>query len=162
MGKLGINCKMYRNTGTYEVPALSEVSLVSDGTLNQEWDKGAADARESRVHQNVKTMLGLSYNFRLKKKPLDTNYEAIMNLFLSDDAEDMFFLDGPSNVEGTRGVRFDSQIFSATEEQGMTNVLYEDMVAEPLIGGNPVLAVRVDSGGTLTYSPFGTGGGTFA
>jgi hypothetical protein len=162
VAKLGINAKLYRNTGTYGTPVLTEVALVSDGTLNMTWDEAEADARESRVHQVVKTMLGLDFTFRLKKKPLDANYEALMNLFLNDGSEDMWFLDGPENVEGTRGVRFDAQILSATEDQAMGNALYEDMIAKPLIGTNPVLAVKVGAAGVKTFSPFGDGGGVFA
>lgn len=162
MGKLAINAKLYRNTGTYGTPVLTEVPLVADGTLNIAWDEGEADARESRVHQVVKTLLALDFTFRLKKKPLDANYEALMNLVLNDSSEDMFFLDGPHDTEGTRGVRFDAQLFSASEDQSLPNVLYEDMVAKPAIGANPVLAVKIGAAGVKTYSPFGTGGGVFA
>lgn len=162
MAQLAINAKLYRNTGTYGSPVLSAVDLVSDGTLTMAWDEATADARESRVHQIVKSLLSVEFSFKLKKKPTDANYEALMNLFLNDNSEDLFILDGPSTTEGVRGVRFDGQILSATEDQSLANVLYEDMVTKPVIGGNPVLAVRVDTGGALTYSPFGTGGGTFA
>lgn len=156
MGKLAINAQMLRNSGSYGVPVLTAVGLVADGTLTMAWDEAAADARESRVHQFVKSMLGLDFTFRLKKKPLNADYEALMNLFLSDSSEDMFFLDGPADIEGTRGARFDAQIFSATEDQSLPNVLYEDMIAKPLIGGNPVKAVRVGPGNTLTYKLYGT------
>ena len=156
VGKLAINAKLYRNTGTYNAPVLLEVPLVSDGTLTMTWDEGQADARESRVHQVVKTMAAVDYTFRLKKKPLDASYEALMDLFLSDDAADMFFLDGPKDQEGVRGVRFDAQLFAATEDQSLPNVLYEDMVAKPSLATNPIKAVRVNNVGTLTYKLFGT------
>lgn len=155
MGKLAINAKLYRNTGSYVSPVLTEVPLVSDGTLNIAWDEGQADARESRVHQVLPTMLALDFTFRLKKKPLDTNYEAIMDLFVSGAAEDWFMLDGPKDAEGTRGVRFDACVFSANEDQSLPNVLYEDMVAKPELTTNPVKAVRVATGGSLTYKLFG-------
>lgn len=162
MGKLAINAKLYRNTGTYEAPTLTPVDLVRDGTLTVAWDEANADARESRVHQNLKSMLSLEFSFMLKKKPGDAGYEALMNLLLNDDTEDFFILDGPEDEEGVRGFRWDGAIFSATEDQSLGNVLYEDMVTKPIVIDNPVLAVRVASGPTLTYSPVGADGGVFA
>lgn len=163
MAKLGMNAKLYwRSAGTYGAPTWTEASIISDVTIDVTWDEADASARESRITQVVKTMLPLSVTARLKKKPLDSTYEAFMNAIISDDALDLLILDGDMTVEGTRGWRADWQVFSGSEDQSMGNVLFEDMTLKPSITDNLVLAVKVAAGGVLTYSEPGVNGGTFA
>jgi hypothetical protein len=160
--KIGINAKAYRNTATYEAPTWSEIDLISDLTVGLTWDTADANARESRIKQNVKTLLGLEVTGKLKKRPLDANYEAFMNAIISDDILDLLILDGPNDEEGVRGWRIDSQITSGSEDQSLGNALYEDITIMPSLAEHNPLAVLVDSGGTLTYSTPGVDGGTFA
>jgi hypothetical protein len=162
MGKLGINAKAYRNTGSYNAPVWSELTLISDLSVNPAWDEASADARESRIKQVRKTMMGLEVTGRMKKKPLDTNYEAFMNALNSDDVLDLLILDGPRETEGSRGYRFDAQVFGGTEDQAMGNVLYQDFAIKPSLETNPPKAVKVAAGGVLTYAIPGAAGGTFA
>jgi hypothetical protein len=158
---IGLNAKAYRNTGNYNTPTWSEITLISDLTVNPTWEEADASARESRVKQTVKTMINVEITGRLKKKPGDTNYEAIMNAALSDDALDMLVLDDTNTTNNARGWRMDAQIFSVSEDQSMSNYMYEDIRILPSITTNPVKAVLV-TGGNLTYSTPGTTGGTFS
>lgn len=163
MAKIGLNAKLYwRSAGSYGSPTWTEASLVSDLSVNVTWDEADASARESRIKQMVKTLLTLEFTGRLKKKPLDATYEAFMNAVLSDGVLDVLVMDGDKAVEGNRGWRCDAQVFSATEDQAMSNALFEDIVLKPSVETNPALAVKVDAGGVLTYSTPGTNGGTFA
>jgi hypothetical protein len=162
MAKLGLNAKLYRNTSTYEAPSWSEVTLISDLSVNPSWDEADASARESRVKQSVKTLMALEVSGRLKKKPLDGNYEAFMDALLSDDVLDLLVLDGDKDTEGNRGWRCDFQVFSANEDQGMGNALYEEISLKPSITDHAAKAARIGSGGSLTYSVPGEDGGTFA
>lgn len=161
MPELGINAKLYRNTGNYATPAWSEVTLIADLTVNPSWEEADASARESVVKQTAKTMLNVEVTGRLKKKPGDANYEAFMDGCLNFSALDLLILDGANNTNNSRGWRMDCQIFSITEDQGMSNALYEEIRILPSITSNPVKAVKVTSG-NLTYSTPGTTGGSFA
>lgn len=163
MGLLGINAKLYwRSNGAYESPGWTENQLISDFTQDVKWGESEANARESRIEQALKAMLGLNWSGKMKKKPLDPTYEAFMNAILSDDILDLLILDGAKDVEGNRGWRVDSQIFDGTEDQGLKNTLYVGIVFKPILLLHPPLAVRVNSGGALTYSTPGVAGGTFA
>lgn len=163
MAKLGMNAKLYwRSAGTYGSPTWTEVTLISDLSIDVTWDEADASARESRITQTVKTMLPLSFTARLKKKPLEATYEAFMNALLSDGSLDLLILDGDKATEGVRGWRCDCQVFAGSEDQAMGNVLFEDMTLKPSITDNLVYAVKVAGGGTLTYSTPGVTGGTFA
>lgn len=163
MAKLGILAKLYyRSAGTYGAPTWTEISLISDLAVNPAWDKADASSRGSRVKKSAKTMLGLEFTGRLKKKPGDASYEAVMNALVSDDVLDVLILDGDKDTENNRGWRCDVQVHSANEDQAMANVLYEDITLEPACTDNEPKAVKVAAGPTLTYSTPGANGGTFA
>lgn len=158
---IGLNAKVYRNTNTYEAPTWSECTLFSDVSVNPAWEEADASARESRIKQTVKTLLGLDITGKMKKKPANANYDAFMDAFLSDDTLDLLILDGDRTENGVRGWRADFQIFSANEDQSMTNVLFEEFKLMPSITEHLPLAVKV-AGGELTYSEPGEDGGDFA
>lgn len=163
MGKLGINAKVYyRSAGSHASPTFTAIGLFSDVAVNPTWDEGDASSRASRIKKAAKTQLGLEVTARLKKKPLDAAYEAVMNALVSDDVLDILILDGDSETVGNRGWRFDAQVFSANEDQAMANVLYEDIVLKPACTENEPKAVKVGAGPALTYSTPGVDGATFA
>lgn len=159
---IGLNAKAYRNTGSYGAPTWSEMTLISDMSVNPSWEEADASARESRIKQTVKTLMMLDISGKMKKKPSDANYTALMNAMLSDDVLDLLIMDGDKDTEGNRGWRADFQVFSTNEDQAMGNVLFEEFTLKPSITGNPPKAVLVAAGPTLTYSIPGTDGGTFA
>lgn len=159
---IGLNAKAYRNTGSRESPTLSEMTLISDLSVNPAWDEADASARESRIKQSVKTLLMLDITGKMKKKPGDANYEALMDAMLSDGVLELFILDGDKDTVGVRGWRADFQVFSTNEDQSMTNVLFEEFSLKPSITSYAPRAVKVAAGPTLTYSIPGTSGGTFA
>lgn len=159
---IGLNAKAYRNSGSYGSPTWLEMTLISDLSVNPSWEEADASARESRIKQTVKTLMALEISGKMKKKLGDDNYDALMNAMLSDDTLDLLILDGDRETEDVRGWRADFQVFSANEDQSMTNVLFEEFTLKPSITENPPKAVLVNSGGSLTFSIPGTDGGTFA
>lgn len=163
MAKLGINAVIYwRSAGSYGSPTWTAVDIISDLAVNPSWDEADASSRESRIKKSVKTVLGLEFSGRMKKKPDNAAYEAFMNAMLSDDALDVLVLDDDKDTVGARGWRCDVQVFSANEDQGMSTALYEDIVLKPTCSDNAAKAVLVGAGPALTYSTPGTAGGTFA
>lgn len=156
MGMLGLNAKVYwRSGGTYGAPVWTDVNIFSDVSVNPAWDEASADARESRIKQVRKTLLGLEITGRMKKKIGNTAYDAFMNAMLSDEVLDIMVLDGSNTTDGVRGWRFDAQVFSATEDQAMGNVLYEEMILKPSLDTNAPLAVKVAGGVPTYYAPGG-------
>ena len=154
--KLGIKAKLYYNDGTYESPDWVELSLVSDLTVNPTWDESEANDRSSRIKRSAKTLLGLEISGMLKKKPLDDGYELMMNAMVGDDVLDLLILDGQNDTEGVRGWRCDFQVFSASEDQGLSTVIYEAFTLKPTCSDHTPYAVRVAAGPTLEYH---SGGG---
>lgn len=147
----GITCKFYRNTASYGTPTWAEVHEVSDWKENLDWQKAAAGSRLTRVGQSVKTQLDLSWTGTLKDDG-GTNAEAIKDALLTDQVLDVLILNGPITENGVRGYRTDVQVFSGSNSQGLTEVVYPEIMIAPTPSANAPKAVKITSGAP-TYSP---------
>ena len=158
---LGVNSKLYYNSGTYGSPTWVEVSLIADLAVNPQWDEHDVSTRGSRVKSMKKTMLGIEVSGRLKKKPGDTTYAKFVDGIVSDDTLDVLVLDGARDANNARGWRFDAQIHQGNDDQSLSGGGFLDIVLKPLTDVNPARAVLV-TGGALTYATPGPDGETYA
>lgn len=151
--KLGILAKMYyRSAGSHGSPTFTEIPGVSDLSLGVTWDEGEASSKDSPVKKSVKTMLALGITGTLKKKPGNAVYEDIMDAIVSREVLDILILDGAKDEDGSRGWRFDAQIFDASEDQGKdVGAIYTSISIKPTDSDNEPMAVYV-SGTSLTYA----------
>ena len=163
MGKLGIKAKLYyRSAGIYGSPTFTEITGISDLSVNPAWDRGDVNSRSSRVKKQQKTLLGLEFTGTLKKQPGNAAYEAFMNAMLSDEVVDFLILDDSKETVNARGWRVDCQVFQATEDQGTGTVMYEDFIIAPTDSDNEPKAVLVGAGPALTYATPGGASASFA
>lgn len=159
---LGINAKLYYNSASYGSPTWVEVSLLSDCQLNFTWDEGAADDRSDPAHRMVKTQFSLEVTGSLKKKISNTAVDYLLDLAISRAAGDFLVLDGPRTTVGSRGFRFDGQVFAASEDQALGNVIYAALTVKPTDSDNLVKAVKVGAGPALTFATVGGDSTSFA
>jgi hypothetical protein len=163
---LGIKAKLYyRSAGSYGSPTWTEIDNIADCTLNFTWDEGAADDRSDAAHRMVKTQFSLDVTGTVKKKIDYAPYEYLADLVISRAVGDFLVLDGPRTTEGHRGFRFDAQLFSATEDQGLAvGAIVGAIVLKPTDSpdDNPVKAAKVGSGPALTYATIGNDTVSFA
>ena len=145
--KLGIKCKIYRNTGTFGTPVWSEVKSFSDVTVNATWDVVEVLTRASRVKQGVKTLLGLEVTAKIQVSDSgDTDYTAIRASLNDDSTQDFMILNGASNTNGVTGYRFESQIYQGNESQNPGDVLFDDVMLRPAVTANVQQTVVVSAG----------------
>lgn len=149
--KLGVNCKAYRNTGTYGSPTWNEFTEFGDFSVSLDWDTQDVLRRGQRVKQKVKTLLSLEVKAKhlAIDKPASsdtTDYTALMDAMLSDTAVDVMILNGDIATSGVRGFRFDAQVSGASEDQGPGAVLMDDITLTPTPTGNDPKAVLIVSG----------------
>lgn len=150
--KIGINSRLYRNAGSYEAPTWTACNQISAAAIQAAWDKADASVRASRVKGGVKTQIDLSFTCSMRVSNTDAEYLLFFGAALSDDTIDLLILNGPIEDEGVRGFRYDAQVFSANEDQGLSVALYDELQLSPYIfDHNPALAV-VGSGGSVTYT----------
>jgi predicted secreted protein len=123
--RLGMEGKLYRNTGTYDAPAWVELSNVKDLTLNLE--KGEADVT-TRANGGWKATLATlkegSLEFEMVWDPSDAGFAALKDAWFNNTPVEMAVMDGPINQAGSQGLRatFSVLTFSRKEplEEAMT------------------------------------------
>lgn len=155
--KLGVNCKAYRNTGSYGSPTWNEFTEFTDFSVAGDWDAVDVFRRGQRVKQKVKTLLGIEVSAKHlaidKPASADTSdYTALMDAFLGDGTIDVLILNGAVATSGVRGYRFDAQVHGATEDQGPGAVLMDEIKLVPCPTDNDPQAVLIVSG-TPQFKP---------
>lgn len=151
--RLGIDSKVYRNTGTYGSPTWTEISLVRDVQVNPSWGRADSSSRASKVMSEVKTQLTVAFTLSVKVSLTDTGYIALMDSFVdSDGVLDLMIINGTNTTNGVEGWRFDAGVFTASEDQSIGNTLYRDFEVGP--SGHATNAPKrvVVSGGAATFA----------
>lgn len=144
---LGRNAKAYLNTGTHGVPTWAEIPQVSDLTAAGAWDTAEASTRESAVKMAVKTLVDLSVSGKLKFVAGDTNQATIIEAFYNPATTiDVMILNGASNTNGTYGVRYDCQVTSKDEDQGLGVAIFDGFKLMPTPSANLPSWVKVTAG----------------
>jgi hypothetical protein len=157
--KLGIKCKVYRNTSAFTTPSWSENKRISDATYTETPDEGSADDRGSRVHQTEPTMYAVECSGKMRVDPDDAEYVAFRDAHAQDLGLDLLILDGANTVVGSEGSRGWFKVFGWSEAQELTTVLYRDFVLKPCVPQDasvtPVQKAIIETGPTLTTYNFG-------
>src|SRR5690242_19983442 len=106
MSLLGINSKLYRNTGTWDSPVWAEITGISDLSRSGSWNKATYTTRRSRIEVARKTTLGLTITGKAEVDPDDDGYNALYAAFLDgDNPIDLMVLQGPEDQNGVTGFR---------------------------------------------------------
>jgi len=102
---IGVECKAYRNTGTYGTPTWTEVTIVGDATISGERPEADMAARGDVVAKFRVGILRWQVEFDLVYQNGHAGYDAIRDAFLNKTVLDMLFLDGASGTTDNEGLR---------------------------------------------------------
>jgi hypothetical protein len=104
--RLGKDCKMYRNTGTYGTPVWSEILPVRDNTLPQADDEVDMSSRGGAGSKEIEPSLrDNSSEFEMVYDPADTNHAALQAAYIARTAIELLILDGNVATTGNQGLR---------------------------------------------------------
>lgn len=138
--KLGKDCKLYRNKGTYADPDWSEVDLVQDLTLAL--TKGEADATTRGYGSWEAVVAALkqgTVDFGLLWNPADEHFAAFLNSFLNDSTVEVLILDGPvsgTGSAGNQGLRVTVQVFNFRRNEQLRNTVAAEVTIKPTYAEN--------------------------
>jgi hypothetical protein len=149
---LGINAKVYRNTGTWGSPTWTEVPEFESVQIDPRYTEGESNSRDSRFARGKLTLAGCSATARLKVKPGNTNFESLMDAFALATAVDLLILDGPRTTVGSRGIRAEFNLMAAGDDQGITSRLYRDLALNLNDSDNLPKWAKVVTGPTIQYA----------
>jgi hypothetical protein len=144
--KIGLEMKLYRNTGTYESPTWTEMTNVRDVTLNLE--KGEADVttRGSGGFRATKgTLKDASLEFESVYDPDDADYVALETAYFNDTALDVAVADGDIAVSGTKYIRAEMEVFSFSRSEPLEEGVTVSVSMKPTYSAHPPAQVTVGS-----------------
>jgi predicted secreted protein len=138
---LGLNAKLYRNTGTQQNPTWTEIANVKDLTLNLE--KGEADATTRAAggwRQTVATLKEATVEFEMVWNPSDAGFSAIKDAFFNNTALDLAIMDGPlppPSGQTSQGLRAEWVVTKFSRNEPLEEVLTVSVTLKPTYGSAP-------------------------
>jgi len=103
---LGMNCKLYRNTGSYGSPTWSLVATVRDVTPTIEAAEADMTTRANGGWEAILPSLRkITIETEIPHKTTDTNYAALQAAFVAGSVVELLFLDGLIATSGSTGIR---------------------------------------------------------
>ena len=135
--KLGLDAKLYRNTGNYAAPAWNEVKNVKDLTLNLEAGEADVSTRgNGGWRANIATLKDASLEFEMVWDTADDDFTAIRTAFLTNSPIEFAVLDGASNASGAQGLRASMAITNFSRSEPLEEAIKVSVTAKPTYSAN--------------------------
>lgn len=152
MTKIGLDCKLYRNTGTYASPVWNEISNVADVTVQLSKGEAETSTRASAWKTRKGTLKDASIDFQLKYVPGDTDFAALLASYTGNTSVELLALDGPIGTTGSQGLRAVCEVFNFQQGQPLEGAVTFDVSAKPTpsfdVGGAAIVPTWFTVSGT--------------
>ena len=136
--KLGLDAKLYRNTGTHGSPTWNEVTNVKDLTLNLEAGEADVSTRgNGGWRANIATLKDASLEFEMVWDTADDDFTAIRTAFLTNGSIEFAVLDGGSAVAGSQGLRALMAITNFSRSEPLEEAITVSVTAKPTYSTDP-------------------------
>ncbi len=118
--RLGLDAKLYRNTGTIGSNIWSEVSNVRDVTLNLETGEADVTTRgNDGWRATVGTLKDAGIEFEMVWDTEDANFTAFKDAFFDGTPIELLVADGSMDAAGAQGLRAVCRIITFTRSEAL-------------------------------------------
>jgi len=135
--KLGMDAKLYRNTGTYETPTWVEITNAKDVNLNLE--KGEADVT-TRANQGWRATVGTlkdgSVEFEMVWDTLDAGFTAIQEAYFDGTPLEVAVMDGDIATSGSQGLRATMTVTNFSRNEPLEEAITVSVTLKPTYADN--------------------------
>jgi hypothetical protein len=129
---LGVNCKLFQNTGTYGTPVWSERKNVMDVKLPIDADEAEATTRGMNGWKALEpAILAAGVEFSSIWDTTDALVSALITAFFAKTSLDFAVLDGPSSGSGSQGLRAVMKVFKFERGEPIDGVATIDFGIKP-------------------------------
>ncbi|MDW8244903.1 MAG: phage tail tube protein [Thermogemmata sp.] len=135
--RLGLDAKLYRNTGTFASPVWNEIANVKDVTLNLEAGEADVTTRGNNGWRaTVATLKDASIEFEMVWNAGDADFVAIRDAFLNRTAIELAVLDGPTTSPGSQGLQATCMVINFSRNESLEEAIIVSVTVEPMFCGN--------------------------
>lgn len=130
--RLGLDAKLYMNTGSYGSPTWTEVTNVKDVTLNME--KGEADVTtraNGGWRATIGTLKDASIEFQMVWDTADVGFSAVQQSFFTNAPLEFAVMDGEIGTSGSQGLRATFDIFNFKRNEALEEAITVDVTMKP-------------------------------
>lgn len=129
---LGLDAKLYYNSGTYAVPTWNVMNNVKDVTLNLSTEEADVTTRGGGGwKQTVATLKDGSIEWKSVWDTADAAFTAVKNAWLNKTPIEFLCLDGDRTVTGKQGLRAICMVTNFTREEPLTDALMVNVSVKP-------------------------------
>lgn len=138
--RLGMQGKLYRNTGTYAAPVWAELSNVRDVTLNLETGDADVTVRANGGWKaSIATLKEASIEFEMVWDGSDAGFTAIQNAFFANGSVELAVMDGDIATSGSQGLRATMSIMNFSREEPLEEAMKAKVTCKPTYAANAPL-----------------------
>ena len=135
--KLGMEAKLYRNTGTYAAPVWEEVENVKDLTLNLEAGEADVTTRANNGWRaTVATLKDAGVEFDMVWDTEDTDFSAIQDAFFNNTPVEFAIMDGDITVNGSQGLRATFAVTRFNRSEALEEAIGVSVAIKPTYSAN--------------------------
>ncbi len=135
--RLGLDAKLYRNTGTYAAPVWVEMPNVRDVTLNLETGEADVTTRgNSGWRATVATLKNGSVEFQMVWDTADAGFTAIQQAYFNNTTIEFAVMDGDITISGNQGLRATMGVTNFSRKEGLEDAITVDVSIKPAYAAN--------------------------
>jgi hypothetical protein len=136
--RLGLDAKLYRNTGTIGSSLWSEVSNVRDVTLNLETGEADVTTRgNDGWRATVGTLKDAGIEFEMVWDTEDSNFAAFKDAFFDGTPIELLVADGNMGDAGSQGLRAVCRIITFSRSEALEEAITVSVSAKPTYSASP-------------------------
>jgi hypothetical protein len=136
--RLGLDAKLYRNTGTIGSNLWSVVDNVRDVTLNLETGEADVTTRgNDGWRATVGTLKDAGIEFEMVWDTEDANFAAFKDAFFDGTPIELLVADGSMDAAGAQGLRAVCRIITFTRSEALEEAITVSVSAKPTYSATP-------------------------
>lgn len=130
--KLGMEAKLFRNSGSYASPTWAEMDNVKDLTLNLEAGEADVTTRGNNGWRaTVASLKDGSIEFEMVWDTADEAFTAIQQAYFGNTPVEFAVMDGPITEAGAQGLRASFSITKFSRNEPLEEAITVSVTAKP-------------------------------
>ena len=130
--RLGLEAKVYRNSGSYDTPQWAEMENVKDLTLNLEAGEADVTTRgNGGWRATVAALKDAAIEFEMVWDTADAAFQAIQQAFFNRAAVELAVMDGGITDAGSQGLRASFAITKFSRNEPLEEAMTVNVTAKP-------------------------------